>query len=115
MANVYIVEGSVARFITDNPAFTSISGTIIDPDVVTFTYQPGPNQPTTTYTWTNPTGDPTNHIQKQSTGVFYVDLDTSGLPGNWIWKWHCYPSSGTDTTATQVTAQGYVQVVQTTI
>jgi len=105
-----IIEGSTIRFYTSMP-FTSISGTVVNPDNVVFNYSvQGQNE--VTYRWINPTGDSTGHIVQGSggTGYFQCDVPTSGNPGTWVWQWGCYPSSGQDVTNTQVYTQGTVIV-----
>lgn len=104
------IEGTVVRFTTDPSVkgavpFTSISGTIVDPDVVVFEYSVQ-GQTVVSYTWTNPTGDPTGHIINAGVGIYYIDVDTTGLPGTWTWGWSCNPSSGIDVTAAQVVWEG---------
>ncbi len=96
-----IYEGTAVRFDTSKTPFTSYSGTIVTPDVVTFTYYVQ-GQTEVTYTWTNPTGDPTGTIVNYGTGLFYVVLQTTGLAGRWAYQWAGKPSSGLDTTKTQV-------------
>lgn len=107
MSTVY--EGSTVRFYTSS-AFTSITGTIVDPDVVTFSYQVQ-GQTEYTYTYTNGTGDPTNTIVRDGTGLYHADIDTTGAPGNWVWRWAGAPTSGgADTTKTKVATEGNVVV-----
>ena len=105
-----VIEGSTIQFYTSVP-FTSISGTVVNPDKVQFSYSVQ-GQTEQTFTWTNPTGDPTNTIHQgsQGTGYFYANISTVGTSGTWNWKWFGYPSSGADTTATQVAAEGTVIV-----
>ena len=108
MSTVY--EGSTIRFYTSQP-FTSISGTVVDPDVVTFSYQVQ-GQTKQTYTYTHGTGDPTGTIVKDSTGTYHADIDTTGQPGLWAWRWTGAPQSsgGADTTKTKVATEGSVNV-----
>ena len=105
-----VIEGSTIQFYTSQP-FTSISGTVVNPDKVNFSYSIQ-GQTEQTFTWVNPTGDPTNTIHQgsQGTGYFYANVSTVGQPGTWNWQWYGYPFSGVDTTATQVAAQGTVIV-----
>ena len=103
-----VYEGSAVKFYTSTP-FTSISGTVVNPDIVTFTWGVQ-GQTATTYTWTNPTGDPTAHIINDSTGNFHVTLPTTGFAGTWRYRWYGYPSGGTDVTATEVAFEGEVEV-----
>ena len=107
MSTIY--EGTSVRFYTSQ-AFTSISGTVIDPDVVTFSYQvQGLTQ--VTFTYTNGTGDPTGTIVRDATGTYHADIDTTGQPGNWVWRWAGAPgSSGLDTTKTKVAVEGNVVI-----
>ena len=95
-----IVEGSVVRFYTAK-VFTALSGIAVSPDTVTFSYQVQ-GRTTVTFTWTNPTGDPSGTIVNLGTGNFQADIQTLGLPGTWTWQWSGQPSSGLDTTKTSV-------------
>ena len=105
----YPIEGTTVRFYTSVP-FTSISGTVVTPDVVTFSYTT-PLGGTTVYTYTNGSGDPTNHIILVSTGDFYCDVNTAGEPGQWVYEWEGQPGvSGLDTTKTSAIFQGYLTV-----
>jgi hypothetical protein len=105
-----IIENTTIQFYTSQP-FTSIGGTVVNPDNVKFSYSVQ-GQTEVSYTWVNPTGDPTGTIKQGSagTGYFYANISTVGLPGTWSWQWYGYPSSGADTTHTQVAAQGTVVV-----
>lgn len=102
------IEGGVVRFYTSTP-FTSISGVVIDPDVVTFSYAVQ-GQTTVTYTFTQPTGDPSGKIIQTAAGTYQIDLDTTGLDGTWAYQWKGSPSSGLDVTATQVVYDGEVLI-----
>jgi hypothetical protein len=87
--------------LTDQP-FTSISGTVVNPDIVTLTYSVGGQTPVT-YTWTNGNTppDPDYVIVNSATGYFYGDVSTTDLPGVWEVIWTGAPGeSGLDTTAT---------------
>jgi hypothetical protein len=104
-----VYEGSTVRFYTSTP-FTSISGTAVDPDTVTFSYQvQGQNTISFTYTWG--TGDPTNTIVRDGVGLYHADVDTTGRAGIYSWRWFGAPSSvAHDTTKTQVATEGTVTV-----
>lgn len=108
-----IIEGTTIRFVTTTP-FTSFDGTVVNPDVVTFSYEVQGQSPTT-FTWTNGSGDPTNTIVNTATGTFYANIPTTGLAGVWTWQWAGYPSSGLDVTATTVVAEGSVTVSPTSV
>jgi|APCry1669193181_1035450.scaffolds.fasta_scaffold00658_31 hypothetical protein len=104
-----IIEGSTIRFYTSQP-FTSIDGTIVNPDVVTFSYEIQGQTPVT-FTWTNPTGDPSNTIVNTDVGYFQADIQTAGNAGTWTWQWSGQPNgSGEDETNTSVVAEGTVIV-----
>lgn len=107
MSYTYI-SGTTIRFYTSTP-FTSIGGTVVDPDTVTFHYTVQ-GQTTVSFTYTNPTGDPTGTIVRQSTGNYYADISTTGQPGTWTWGWSGQPSSGLDTTHTAAVWEGTVIV-----
>jgi len=102
-------EGATLRLNTQDYPFTSISGTVVNPDVVTLQVSVQGQTPQT-YTWTNPTGDPTGTIINTSTGTFHADLSTGGLAGVWNIIWSGQPSSGMDTTKTSAVWQGEVTV-----
>ena len=104
-----IFEGSTARFYITN-AFTSISGTAVDPDTVTFAWQVQGGA-SGTYTYTNGSGDPSGVIVKDGTGLYHADIDTTGRPGTWVWRWYGSPvPSGADTTKTKVATEGSVTI-----
>jgi len=110
MSNSYtFFEGASLQLTTADYPFTSISGTVVNPDVVTLQVSVHGQTPQT-YTWTNPTGDPTGTITHGATGVFYANLSTSGLAGVWNVIWSGQPSSGTDTTKTSAVWQGEITV-----
>ena len=86
-----IVEGSTVRFYTSTP-FTAMSGTVVDPDVVTFTWNVQGGTPSTyTYTTGAVPPDPTHHIIRDSAGTFHVDLSTDGYPGTWAYEFSGQP------------------------
>jgi hypothetical protein len=104
-----IYEGTTVRFYTSAP-FASITGTAIDPDTVTFSWQVQGGA-TATYTYTNGTGDPTSTIVRDGVGLYHADIDTSGHPGSWVWRWSGSPlSGGADATKTKVATEGNVSV-----
>ena len=104
-----IIEGSTIRFYTSQP-FTSIDEVIVNPDVVTFSYEIQGQTPVS-FTWTNPTGDPTNTIINTETGYFQCDIQTAGNSGTWSWQWSGQPNgSNEDETNTSVVAEGTVIV-----
>ena len=107
MAAIVIVEGSTARFLTSTP-FTSLAGTVVDPDVITFTWSVQGRTPTTyTYTAGASPPDPTYHIVRDSAGTYHVDLNTDGYPGTWTYEWNGQPGiSGLDTTKTSIKWDG---------
>lgn len=109
MTNAYAVfEGTTIRFYTST-AFTSIAGTPVNPDTVTFSYQIQ-GQTTVTFTYTDGSGDPTSTIVRDGTGLYHADIDTSGNAGMWIYRWTGAPSNGHDTTHTKVSFEGNVVV-----
>ena len=104
-----VVEGSVIRFYTAKP-FTALSGIAVNPDVVTFSYEVQGKAPVS-FTWTNPTGDPTSTIVNTAVGTFQADIQTLGLAGTWTWQWSGQPGiSGLDTTKTSIIDDGEVVV-----
>jgi len=108
-----VIEGTTVRFLTTTP-FTAFNGTVVNPDVVTFSYEVQGQNPVT-YTWTNPSGDPSGTIHNNATGYFYADIATDGLAGVWVWQWACHPSSGLDSTGTKVVNEGALTVSPTGI
>ena len=108
----YPIEGTTVRFYTSQP-FTSISGTIVTPDIVTFSYTTPLNTTPTVYTYTNGNTppDPNYKIVLDSTGNFHIDLSTAGAPGQWVYEWEGQPGvSGLDTTKTSAIFQGYISI-----
>jgi hypothetical protein len=74
------VQGNKIRISTANSPFTSINGSVIDPDIVSFGYIVNGGTPTTfTYTHGAPTPDPTNTIVRQGVGSYYIEVDTTTL------------------------------------
>ena len=59
MSSYVYFAGATLRLSTNDYPFTSISGTVVDPDVVTLTVGVS-GQTSSTYTYTNGSGDPTN-------------------------------------------------------
>jgi len=109
MSSYTFFEGATIRATTSDYPFTSISGTVVNPDIVTLQVSVQ-GQTSTTYTWTNGSGDPSGTIINDSAGVFHADLSTTGLAGVWSVIWSGQPSSGTDTTHTSAVWQGEVTV-----
>jgi hypothetical protein len=109
-----IIEGSTIQFYLDK-AFTSISGTAVDPDQVTFGFEiQGQNAIMFTYTWG--TGDPTGTIVRTGVGLYYANIDTTNRAGVWMWQWAGKPTSlNHDTTRTQVVIEGTVTVSPRTV
>ena len=105
-----IYEGTTVRFYTSQP-FASITGTAVDPDTVTFSWQVQGGA-SGSYTYTTGSGDPTNTIVRDGVGLYHADLDTTGKPGSWVWRWSCAPlvTGGTDTTKTKVATEGNTSV-----
>lgn len=104
-----VYEGTTLRFYTSKP-FTSIDGTVVDPDVVTFSYQVQ-NRNVVTFTYVNGTGDPSGTIVRKATGDYYADISSNGLSGTWLWRWQGNATSlGHDATRTQVATEGSVVV-----
>lgn len=71
--------------------FTDASGAVTDPADVTFVYE-DPNGAITTLTYAGST------VSKLSTGIYYIDVDTTGLPGRWHFR--AYSPAGTTQAAT---------------
>lgn len=109
MSSYTFFEGATIRATTSDYPFTSISGTVVNPDIVTLQVSVQ-GQTSTTYTWTNGSGDPSGTIINDATGKFHADLPTAGLAGVWSVIWSGQPSSGLDTTSTSAVWQGEVTV-----
>ena len=60
MSSYVYFAGATLRLSTNDYPFTSISGTVVDPDVVTLTVGVS-GQTSSTYTYTNGSGDPHEH------------------------------------------------------
>lgn len=65
--------------------FRNEAGVLVDPTAVSFIYKIG-NASATTRTY----GD--GYLLKEGVGIYYIDLDTTGLPGTWHYR---YYSTGT--------------------
>lgn len=110
--NYTVMEGTEVRYLTTKP-FTSITGTIVNPDVVTF-HIAVQGQTAATYTWTNGASpaDPTGTIVNDSTGYFHADQSTLGVSGTETSYWEGQPGiSGLDTTRCSVVAVPVVVIV----
>lgn len=104
-----IIQGTTVRFYTTQ-AFTSIAGVPVNPDIVTFGWQIQGQTPVS-FTYTAGSGDPTNTIVKDGIGLYHADIDTTSYSaGVWIYTWAGKPSSGLDTSATKVRAEGSVTI-----
>ena len=76
-----ILEGTTVRIATSSP-LTALNGTAVSPDSWHVSVR-SPDAIVSTFTWTNPTGDPSGNIHVPSTGNFYIDLDTTLNSGVW--------------------------------
>ena len=79
-------EGQVPRI---TATFKTNAGAVIDPTNVFFRYRVG-NGSVTELAYGG------GNVQKESTGVYYVDMDTTGKPGHWAYRWY---STGTAATS----------------
>jgi hypothetical protein len=114
VSNYVVIEGTTIRFYTKKP-FTSVSGTLVDPDKVIFSYSVQHGN-VISFTYTNGTGDPSGTIVKVSTGNYYADIDTTGLPGVWTYGWRSLATSlGADTSRTQVAREATLTVSTTSL
>ena len=112
MSSYTYFAGATLRLSTQDYPFTSISGTVVDPDVVTLQVSVS-GQTSSSYTYTNGSGDPTGTIVRDGTGKYHADLSTTGKAGVWSVIWSGQPSSGTDTTKTSAVWQGEITVSPT--
>ena len=75
------MSGSLVR---ETGTFLNVSGVATDPTTVTFKYKKDAGS-TTTLTYAG------GGVTKSSTGVYYVDLDTTGWAGpdtqTWVMEW----------------------------
>lgn len=83
MSSVGVIEGTVVRFYTSS-AFKDVSGTAADPTEIIFAYQVGSN-PVRQVVYGVPQSWGT--ISRDGTGLYHVDIDTTGSPGLWSWTW----------------------------
>jgi hypothetical protein len=105
------IAGATIRLYTKQP-FTAVDGeTVVNPDIVAFQYEIQGQTPVS-YTWVNPTGDPTGTVVQSEEGVgwFQADLDTTDNEGTWTVGISGQPSSGEDTTATSASWEGEVVI-----
>jgi len=112
MSSYTYFAGATLRLSTQDYPFTSISGTVVDPDVVTLQVSVS-GQTSSTYTYTNGSGDPTGTIVRDGTGKYHADLSTTGKAGVWSVIWSGQPFTGTDTTKTSAVWQGEITVSPT--
>lgn len=110
-----IIQGTTIRFITKKP-FKDVAGTAVNPDIVQFAFQVQGGT-TTTFTYTNGTGDPSGTIVRAGTGDYYANINTSNYPaGVWFYSWYGFPVvGGADTTKTKVKVEGTVTVTSATV
>jgi len=109
-----IYEGSIIRFYTKTP-FTSIAGTVIDPDQVTFAYQVAGQNPVS-FIYINGTGDSTGTIVRDAVGTYHADIDTTGLHGPWVITWRATPTAlHADSTRTKVVTENSITVANQSI
>ena len=80
-----IIENTTIQFYTSQP-FTALDGTVVNPDNVTFSYSVQ-GQTEVTYTWVNPTGDPTLTIEQDTKGIGYFYCNISKV--DFIVRLHC--------------------------
>lgn len=99
-----VIVGTVVRFYTSKP-FSNADGTPVDPTTVAFAYQVGTG-PVRQVTYG--TSQPWGAITKDGTGLYHVDIDTSGQAGIWSWAWGC--SGGI-----QTRTEGQLQVNPATV
>ena len=109
MSSYVYFAGATIRLSTNDYPFTSISGTVVDPDVVTLTVGVS-GQTSSTYTYTNGSGDPTNTIVRDGVGKYHADLSTANMAGVWNVIWSGQPLTGADTTHTSAVWQGEITV-----
>ena len=83
-------EGSLVR-ISTSPPFQNLSGVNTDPTDVYLEWQILPQSgvwsATTTWHFQPPSTSVTGSIVRDSTGTFHADLDTTGQPGLWTYRW----------------------------
>lgn len=72
---------SAGTLVTITATFNSAAGTPTDPTTVTLKYSSG-NPGHTTWVYGG-----TGSIARSGTGVYVVQLDTTGLPGSWVGAW----------------------------
>jgi hypothetical protein len=98
------IAGTVIRFYT-SAAFADANGTATDPTTVTFAYQVGSN-PVLQTTYGSPAA--WGSITKDGTGLYHVDVDTTGQAGVWTYVW-----AGTGTVQTR--AEGQIMISPATV
>lgn len=81
-------EGRLVRLVGN---FTTAAGAYQDPSMVRVVIET-PTGVQTSYTY-----NVGLNVVKDSTGVYHVDIDTTGHPGVWLYRWY---STGTGQTAT---------------
>lgn len=82
-------EGSLVKL---TGTFTDEVGAAVDPSVVKVAIEKSDGT-TTTYTYGT---DP--EVTKPSTGIYQIQVDTTGKPGYWHYRWYSTGSGQTATT-----------------
>ena len=99
-----VIQGTTVRFYTSTP-FTSVTGTVVDPDVVTFAFSV---QGATPVQFTYGVGAT---IVRDGPGTYHADIDTTPYAaGVWVYVWAGWPSGGADATKTKTLAEGELRV-----
>jgi hypothetical protein len=99
-----VIQGTTVRFYTSTP-FTSVTGTVVDPDVVTFAFSVQGAAP---HQWTYGVG---STIVKDAVGTYHADIDTTPYgAGVWVYTWAGWPNGGSDATKTKTLAEGELRV-----
>jgi len=99
MSPIDIYEGNNVTFYTASkpvanaPAgpFLTVTGEAFDPDIVEFSYIVQ-GMIAQVFKYYRGTGDPTNTIQRITTGEYQATLPTTGQVGRWVWRWAGYPN-----------------------
>lgn len=77
--NTYLT-GALVTVSTQTGPFSDSTGTPVDPSVVTLAIR-DPTGTVTTYTYGS------SGINRVSTGIYTYNVDTTGLPGRFEYKW----------------------------
>lgn len=118
MSPVDIYEGNNVTFYTSSTpkanapagAFLTVTGEAFDPDIVEFSYIVQGMEPNKFYYYRG-TGDPTNTIQRITTGEYQATIPTTDQVGRWVWRWAGYPNPEDTVNPNAAAVEGIINIL----